>query len=145
MPAPIPAEVREAVVADLKAGRSRQVVAEKHGVSYPTVTRIDREQLSGVTRSGTRQGPRKLTAEQLAALVRDYREGVLSGPEMAKKYGVSTSTVTSVAKQAGVGRPGGRRASESPIELVAGAWVYDSKGVAHWTPGAVASDEERAS
>lgn len=133
---PISPEKRAAVAADLKAGQSRQIVAEKHSLSYPTVARIDREQLAGITRSGSTR--HKLTAEQRAAVALDYREGLLSNPEIAKKHGISPSTVTSIAKAAGIVRAGGRRGSESPVELVAGAWVYDAKGVAHWTPGAVA-------
>lgn len=140
-------ETLTAIQAELASGVKRAELADKYGVSSATVARIDSDRLAGVVRPG-RRSRSKLTDEQRAALVLEYREGVLSGPQLGEKYGVSSSTVTSVAKQAGVARPsGGRRASESPVELVAGAWLYDSNGIARWTPGAVApaADEERAS
>jgi transposase-like protein len=139
-------ETFTAICEELAAGVKRPALVEKYGVAYATVARIDADRLAGVVRPG-RRSRSKLTDEQQAALVLDYREGVLSSVDLGKKYGVSANTVQSVARQAGVVRNGGRRASESPVELVAGAWLYDANGIARWTPGAVApaTDEERAS
>lgn len=130
---PITVEKREAIASDL-AGSSLTVsqICAKHSVSPPTVYRINKARLSG---TGFRPSQRvHVTDEKRDQIIAEYREALLSTPQIAKKYGVSTSTVTRLAKDAGVARRTGRRVSESPVELAAGAWVYGSDGIARWVP-----------
>lgn len=140
----ISAEQRDAVAADLAGGMTRIAAAQKHDLSYVSVSRIDVARLNGTLHESRRSERKQLTTEQHRLLIADYLEGVLSGPQLAKKYGVPSKIVNEIAKKAGVARAGNRSTSESPVELLAGAWIYGKDGIARWVPGAVPQQEESA-
>lgn len=83
---------------------------------------------------------KRLTPDEREALLADYRLGEMTTQELGAKYGVSASSVMQHAKKAGLPNLPRRGAGSSPDVLsnAAGAWVYDSNGIAHWTPGVVA-------
>ena len=64
MPAPLPDDKRAAILADIKAGKARNVIAREHGVSPSTVTRI--AQTSGWTTAFDRSQTKNATAAAIA-------------------------------------------------------------------------------
>lgn len=120
---------RAAIKADLEAGMAVSLVAQKHHIAVSTAYRLDTERRTGAKP----QRVDLLTDEQRECILADYREGVMSSDEIAKKYGTSRKKVIALASQAKCVRPHGRRVSESPNELIAGDWVY-TDGIARWVP-----------
>lgn len=94
-----PAE-RAAALEDFRSSAlTLREIAEKHGVSLTSVRNWVREE--GLTREVTVKHPRSRAKSKV---VRDYRKGKLTVTEIAEKHGVTLSSVTRWAREAGLSR-----------------------------------------
>lgn len=94
-----PDHIRDAAIADYRAGATQKDIAEKYGLGHATVSRI--MAAAGVRR--TRETP----SEALAAAAADYIESGENAKVVAKRHDISENALRVELKKRGLTRPSG--------------------------------------
>ena len=130
----------EAIIADLKDNElTLEQIAARHNVAYHTVWRIKKR--AGIEREAvyTRR-QKRLTNDEKQAVIRALIDGD-SQPQIAAQYGVSTTTIANIRREAGIVETGSvrarrnrRQAIEADLRLMAeteqtGQQIAEAHGV----------------